>query len=174
MALAKKNSSFDALNVVLNILVTPLSYRRFSSTCLAGTNSVLVVPTSRVPRYSARRNASLTPPLELTLKPTAPTPSTSLTLVSLRETQDLMLHLCLPSSRSPLRPWSRFHHPLLLVWNFAVSLLYKIPKWTRNSGILLAFLTILPRHVGPSMLSSHVSLLSHCVHMSLHPYWIQV
>jgi hypothetical protein len=31
-------------------------------------------------------------------------------------------------------------------------LLYKIPKWTKNSGILLAFLIIPPRHVRPCML----------------------
>ena len=48
------------------------------------------------------QNASPTPPLELPMKPTAPTPSTSLALVSLREPQDLMLHLCLSLSRSVL------------------------------------------------------------------------
>ena len=64
--------------------------------------SVFVGPTSRVPKYSAHRNASPTPPLELPMKPTAPTPSTSLALVSLREPQDLMLHLCLSLSRSVL------------------------------------------------------------------------
>jgi hypothetical protein len=83
MALAKKNSNFDALNVVLNVLVIFLSYRRFSSTCLAGTNFILLVPTLRVQSYSARKNASLTSPLETTMKPTAPTPSTSVALVSL-------------------------------------------------------------------------------------------
>ena len=151
MALAKKNLSFDALNIMLNVPVTPLFCIRFSLTSKAGTNSVLIVPTSRVPRYSAHKIASLTPLLELTMRPTAPTPSTSLVLVSLKEPQDLMLHLCLPSSRSPLRQCSRFH-PLLLVWIFTESLLFKNPKSTRNSGILLAFLTSPPRHVGPCML----------------------
>ena len=66
--------------------------------------------------------------------------------------QDLMLHLCLPSSRSPLRQCLRFY-PLQLAWIFAESLLFKNPKSTRSSSILLAFLTIPPRHVGPCMLS---------------------
>jgi hypothetical protein len=41
---SKKNLSFDALNVVLNVLVTLLFCRRFFSTCMAGSNYVLVVP----------------------------------------------------------------------------------------------------------------------------------
>jgi hypothetical protein len=85
MALVKKNSSFDAHNVVPNVPVTPQFYRRFYLTLKASTNSVLVVPTSRVPKSSAHRNASLTHPLELTMRPTALTPSTSLALVLLRE-----------------------------------------------------------------------------------------
>jgi hypothetical protein len=155
MALTKKNSSFDALNVVLNVLMTPLSYRRISSTCLAGTVVVLVVPTSRVPRCSARRNASPTPPLELTMKPTALTPSIFFALVSFKALQDLMFHLCLPSSMNPSRQCSRFHYPLLVVWIFVLSLLYKNPKWMKSSGILLAFLTNPPKHVGPSLLENH-------------------
>ena len=91
--------------------------------------------------------------LELTMKPTAPTLSTSLVFMSFRDPQDLTLHLCLPSSRSPPQQCSRFHHPLILLWIFAVSLLYKNPKWTTSSGILLAFLTIPPKQVGPCMLS---------------------
>ena len=90
MALVKKNSSFDAHNVVPNVLVTPS--------------------------------------LVLTMRPTALTPSTSLALVLLREPQGLILHPCLPSSRSYLRLCSRFPHPLPLVWIFAVSLLSKILK----------------------------------------------
>ena len=57
--LAKKGSSFAALNVVLNVLVTPLSFKRFSTTSKVEMISVLVVPISRVPRSSARGNASL-------------------------------------------------------------------------------------------------------------------
>jgi hypothetical protein len=44
-------------------------------------------------------------------------------LVLLRETQGLMLHPSLPSSRSRLHLCSRFPHPLPLVWIFAVLLL---------------------------------------------------
>jgi hypothetical protein len=160
MALAKKNSSFDALNIVLNVQVTPFSFRRFCSTCLVETNSVLVVPTLRMPRSLASRIASPTPPLELTIKPTAPTPSTSLALASLKEPQDLTLHLCLLSSRSPPRQCSRFHHRFLLVWIFAVSQLSNNPKSTRNSSILLLFLTIPLRHVGPCMVSRRRNALS--------------
>ena len=98
------------------------------------------------------RIASPTSRLELTMRPTAPTPSRSLALFLLREPQDLMLHLYLPSLRIFFCQCSRFH-PLLLAWIFAESLLFKNPKLTRNSGILLTFLTILPRHVGPYMLS---------------------
>jgi len=154
MALAKKNSNFDAHNVVLIVLVTLLFCRRFSSTSKAGTNSVLVVPTSRVPRYSAPRNARQTPRLVLTMKPTVPTHSISLVLVLLREPQGLKLHPCLPSSRSPLRLCSRFPHPFPLVLIFAVSLLSMNPKSMKSYGILLAFRTIPPRHVGPCMRST--------------------
>jgi hypothetical protein len=125
MALVKKNLSFDVHNVVPNVPVTPQFYRRFYSILKSWTNFLLVVPTSRVPRSSARRNANLTPPLELTMRPAALTPSTSLALVLLREPQSLMLHPCLLSSRSPLRLCSRFPHPLPLVWIFVVSLLFK-------------------------------------------------
>ena len=169
MALGEKNSNFDALNVMLNVLVTPLSYRRFFSISKVGTNFVLVVPTSRVPGSSVRKNASPTPPLVLTIKPTAPTPSTSFVLVSLKEPQDLTLHLCLPSSRSPPRQCLRFHHSLLMVWIFAVLLLYKNPKWTRNSGILLTFLTIPPMHVGPCMLSPRRVHSQNCLQLQEHP-----
>jgi hypothetical protein len=41
--------------------------------------------------------------------------------------------------------------PLLLI--FVMSLLSKNLKWTKSSGILLVFLTIPQRHVGPCMLS---------------------
>ena len=75
----------------------------------AGRNYVLVVPTSRVPRFSVRGNASPTIPLEQTMIPTTPTLSTSVAPVSLKEPQDLMHHLCPPSSRSPPRQCSRFH-----------------------------------------------------------------
>jgi hypothetical protein len=92
-------------------------------------------------------------PLELTMRPTALTPSISLAFVSLREPQGLMFHLCPPSSRSPLRLCSRFPHPLPLLWIFAVSLLSKNLKWRRSSGILLVFLTIPLRNVGPCILS---------------------
>jgi hypothetical protein len=89
MTLVKKNSTFDALNIMLNVVlnvpVIPLFYRKFCSTLKAWTNSVLVIPTSKVLRSSARRDASLTPPLELTMRPTARTLSTSLALVSLSE-----------------------------------------------------------------------------------------
>jgi hypothetical protein len=153
MALVNNNSSFVALKVVLNVFMTLQFYRRFSSTLKASTNSVLVVPTSKEQRSATCRNASLTPPLELTMKSTAVTPSTSLALVWLREQQGCMLHLCLLSSRNPLRLCSRFSHPLPLVWIFAVSLLSKNLKLTRNSSILLVFLTIPLRHAGPCMLS---------------------
>ena len=116
------------LNVVLNVLVTPLFCRRFSSTCLAGMNSALVVPTSRVPRCSDHRSASMTLPLEPRKRPTAPIPSTFIALVSLREPRDLMLHLYPPSSRSSFHPWWRSHQPHLLVLIFAGSLLYKESK----------------------------------------------
>jgi hypothetical protein len=104
---SKENSSFDALNQ----LVTPLSYRRFSSTYLVGTNYVLKFSPSRVPRFSAYRNASPTSQLELTIKPTAPTLSLSLAFVSLKEPQDLTLHFCLQSLSNLSRHCSRFHHP---------------------------------------------------------------
>jgi hypothetical protein len=47
MALAKRNSSFNVLNVVLNAMVTPLSYRRLSLIYMSGMNFVLVVPPPR-------------------------------------------------------------------------------------------------------------------------------
>ena len=109
MSLAKKNSSFDALNVVLNIPGIRLFYRKFSLTSKAGTNSILVVPTLRVPRSSARRNASPTPALELTMKPISPTPSTSLAFMLLKGPQDFILQLCVPLSKNPLRQCSRLH-----------------------------------------------------------------
>jgi hypothetical protein len=122
MALVKKNSSFVAHNVVLNVPVTLQFYKRFYSTLKAWMNSVLVVPTSRVLKSLARRNASLTPPLELMMRPTALTPSTSLALVLLREPHGLMHHPYLPSSRSRLPLCSRFPHPHPLVWILTVSL----------------------------------------------------
>ena len=157
MALAKKNSSFDVLSVMLNVLMYLLFYKRFSLACPTGMNFAPIVPTLRVPRYSGSKNASSTLPLETTMKPTAWTPSTSLAIVSLREPQDLMFHLWLPWLRSPLRLCYKFHHPLLLLLIFVASLLYKNPKWTKSSGILLVFLTFPPRHVGPCMRSPKIN-----------------
>ena len=153
MALVKKKSSFDAYNVVLSVPVTPQFYKDFFLTLKVWTNSILEVPTLRVPRSSARRNASLIYPLELTIRPTTLIPSTSLALVSLREPQGLMFHLYLLSSRSPLRLCSRTPHLLPLVWIFAMSLLSKNLKWMKSSSILLVFLIIPQRHIGPCMLS---------------------
>ena len=124
MVLAKWNSCINALNIVFNILKTPLFYKKFS---LMGPNSAVVVPTSRVPRYSDHKNINLTTSLELMMRPTALTPSTSLGLVLLRGPQYLMFCLCLPSLRSPLCQCSRFHHPLLLVWILTASLICKNP-----------------------------------------------
>ena len=149
MAPTKKNSNF----VAISVLVTPLSYRRSSLTSKAETISILVVPTSRVPRYLSRKNASPTPPLVLTMKPTASTHSTSLAPVSHIEPQDFKLHLCLPSLKNPPRQCSRFPHPLPLVWIFAVSLLSKNLKWMKSSSILVAFLTLPQRHVRPCIMS---------------------
>jgi hypothetical protein len=98
---SKKNSRFDVLNIVLNVQVTSLSYRRFYSTCIAGRNFVFVVPTSKVQRFLA---SNLDIPIGTDYQTTAPTPSTFIALVSFREPQDLMLHLCLPSSKGPPRP----------------------------------------------------------------------
>jgi hypothetical protein len=83
MALVKRNLCFDVLNVVLNVQVTPLSCKRSSSTCLAGRNYVLVIPTMRMSRYLAPKNASPTPPFEQTTKSTAPTFAIYLALVLL-------------------------------------------------------------------------------------------
>jgi hypothetical protein len=58
MALANKNSSFYALNVNLNIIVTRLFYKRFFSTCPAGENFAPKIPTLRMMRFSDRKNAS--------------------------------------------------------------------------------------------------------------------
>jgi hypothetical protein len=108
---------------------------------------------TRSPHLEGAEVFGITPPLKLTKRPTARTLSIFLALVSLREPQGLMLHLCLPSSRSPLRLYSRFPHPLPLLLIFAVSVLFKNLKWTKSFGILLVFLTIPQRLVGPCMLS---------------------
>jgi hypothetical protein len=149
MALVNKNSSFDAHNVVFNVSVNPLFYRRFSSTLKAWTNSILVVPTSRVSRFSAHRNANMTPPLELTKRPTARILSTSFRPRVAKRT--IRSHASpLPSIVEESFPFVLEvppPSPLLLI--FAVSLLSKNLKWTKNSSILLVFLTIPQRHVGP-------------------------
>ena len=79
----------------------------------------------------------------------APTPSISLAFVSLKEPQNLKLHLCIPSSWSPSRQCSRFHHPPHIDMDFHRVIV------VHCSGILLAFLTIPPRHVGQGSLSRH-------------------
>jgi hypothetical protein len=48
----------------------PATLQKVHSTLKASTNYVLVVPTSRVSRFLTRRNASLTPPLVLTMRST--------------------------------------------------------------------------------------------------------
>jgi len=101
--LAKKNSNFDALNVVFNELVTLLYSKRVFSTCSTGKSFALVVHTSKVLRCSDRRSTNLILPLESTKRPTSSTLSIFLVLALLNKPHDLMLHLCLPSSSNPLR-----------------------------------------------------------------------
>jgi hypothetical protein len=132
-------------------------------------NFVLIISTSRVPRCSNHRSASPTPPLEPTKKPTAPTSSISLALVSHRKPHNLIFYLCLSSSKSPLRQCSRFYHPFLSILIFPTSLLYKNPKWTINFGIFLALLIIPPRHVGLCMRSPRRNILPNCHQWQEHP-----
>ena len=113
MAQAKKNSNFDALNVVLNVLMTPLLRRSFSLIAKIGINFVLVVPTLKVPRYSTYKIVS---PHWRMMRPTAPTQSIFIALVLLREPQDLMLwEPTFPRKYRNTEIWIRIPYFTLLV-----------------------------------------------------------